>query len=95
MSAERTVREALARVTDLEAEARAILAKHEASPERLITLQASYERLTSLSLAQDDLFRESLREPFRQVSFAQPMCSHGLGSWTSSIASCSEHTVPL
>jgi hypothetical protein len=55
------VREVLARVTDLEADAKAILATHEASSTRVITLEASYAKLDTLSLAQDELFRESLR----------------------------------
>lgn len=61
MTAERTVRDALARVADLEAEAKAILATHEASGDRLISLEDSYANLGQLSLAQDELFRESLR----------------------------------
>jgi hypothetical protein len=41
--------------------ARRICAKHETSPERIITLSKSYAALASLSLKQDELFRQSLR----------------------------------
>jgi hypothetical protein len=61
MKEERTVRAALSRVADLEADAKAILATHEAAASRVITLEASYAKLEGLSLAQDELFRESLR----------------------------------
>jgi hypothetical protein len=61
MTDERTVRDALARVADLEKDAKAILATHEAAVSRVITLEASYEKLGGLSLAQDEMFRESLR----------------------------------
>ena len=61
MIRERVVREALARVADLESEAKAILATHEASGDRLISLEESYPTLNGLSLDQDELFRESLR----------------------------------
>ena len=58
---ERAVRDALVRVADLEDEARAILATHEASGDRLISLEDSYAKLDGLTLAQDELFREALR----------------------------------
>jgi hypothetical protein len=61
MTDERTVRDVLARIADLEADAKTILATHEAAAVRVITLEASYEKLTGLSLAQDEMFRESLR----------------------------------
>jgi hypothetical protein len=61
MTDERMVRAVLWRVADLEADAKAILATHEASSARVITLEASYSKLDQLSLAQDELFRESLR----------------------------------
>jgi hypothetical protein len=61
MTDERAVRGVLARVADLEADAKAILATHEAAASRVITLEASYDKLTGLSLAQDEMFRESLR----------------------------------
>src|SRR6476646_1871347 len=41
--------------------ARNILAKHETSHARVITLTSSYNDLTALSLKQDELFRQSLR----------------------------------
>src|SRR6266478_1149711 len=41
--------------------ARRILARHETSTERVITLSSSYAALASLSLKQDELFRQSLR----------------------------------
>jgi hypothetical protein len=49
------------RVTALDIEARRLLARHEASLSRSVTLEDSYARLGQLSLAQDELFRESLR----------------------------------
>lgn len=48
-------------VADLEADARAILATHEASTDRILTLEGSYTALGQLSLDQDQLFRESLQ----------------------------------
>jgi hypothetical protein len=51
----------LARVGAFDAEAQGILGAYEEAPARVITLQASYARLTGLSLDQDELFRESLR----------------------------------
>jgi hypothetical protein len=42
-------------------EARLILARHETSSERIITLSTSYTKLGALSLKQDELFRQSLR----------------------------------
>ena len=51
----------LQRVADLEAEARAILATHEASADRIMTLEGSYAALQNLSLDQEQIFRESLR----------------------------------
>lgn len=38
-----------------------LLAAHETSPSRVVVLQATYNSITSLSIAQDDLFRQSLR----------------------------------
>jgi hypothetical protein len=61
MTDECTVRDVLSRVAELEADAKAILATHEAATSRVITLEASYAKLEGLSLAQDELFRESLR----------------------------------
>jgi hypothetical protein len=51
----------LGRVAEFEVEARTILATHEATPERVVTLEQSYEKLGKLSLDQDELFREALR----------------------------------
>lgn len=53
--------EALRRVGDLEIEARKLLGRHEAAPERVITLEQSYEKLEALSVEQDEQFREALR----------------------------------
>lgn len=61
MTDERIVRGVLARVADLETDAKTILATHEAAASRIITLEASYAKLDDLSIAQDELFRESLR----------------------------------
>jgi hypothetical protein len=47
-------------VADLDAETKEILATHEASSDRILTLEDSYAKLGSLSLDQDQLFRESL-----------------------------------
>lgn len=58
---EREVRAALRRVADLETEAKAILSTHEASSERVTTIEGSYAKLDGMSIAQDELFRESLR----------------------------------
>ena len=52
---------ALSEVADFEAEARQALAKHEATPERVVTLEQSYEELGAISIDQDELFREALR----------------------------------
>jgi hypothetical protein len=53
--------ELLGKVVSLGGEVQRILATHEAAPARTITLEDSYNRLGTLSLAQDELFRESLR----------------------------------
>jgi hypothetical protein len=52
---------ALRWVADLEANMRGILATHEASTDRILTLEGSYSTLQNLSLDQDQIFRESLR----------------------------------
>lgn len=52
---------ALQWVAEFEAEARAILATHEASTDRILTLEGSYTALQDLSLDQEEIFRESLR----------------------------------
>jgi hypothetical protein len=51
----------LAKTKAFEKEAHAILATHEASTSRVIVLSESYEKLTKLSLKQDELFRQALR----------------------------------
>ena len=51
----------LAKSRAFEREAHAILATHEASASRVIVLSESYEKLTKLSLKQDELFRQALR----------------------------------
>jgi hypothetical protein len=61
MTGDGPVRDVLARIFDLEADAKAILATHEAATARIITLEASYDELDGLTLAQDEMFRESLR----------------------------------
>lgn len=55
------VRSVLRRISDLDSEAKAILATHEAAHARVVTLEDSYSTLRGLSLDQDELFRESLR----------------------------------
>jgi hypothetical protein len=58
---ERLVDEALRRIAALEVDARRVLGVHEATPERVITLEQSYAELSVLSVDQDELFREALR----------------------------------
>ena len=41
--------------------ARAILAKHESSTDRVITIEETYGELAALNLKQDDLFRQAIR----------------------------------
>jgi hypothetical protein len=53
--------ELLGKIIALDGESQRILATHEAAPARTVTLEDSYRRLGALSLAQDELFRESLR----------------------------------
>ncbi len=43
------------------AEAHALLGQNETSPSRIVELDATYKKLTALSLKQDDLMRQSLR----------------------------------
>jgi hypothetical protein len=59
--AQESLRGLFARLASLEAEAQTILATHEAASARVITLEQSYDRLSGLSLDQDELFREALR----------------------------------
>jgi hypothetical protein len=51
----------LAKVKGFEREAHALLAMHEASGSRVVILEESYEKLTKLTLKQDELFRQALR----------------------------------
>jgi hypothetical protein len=51
----------LARVQGFERDAHAVLATHEAAGSRVIVLEESYEKLSKLSLKQDELFRQALR----------------------------------
>jgi hypothetical protein len=51
----------LAQVKAFEKEAHAILATHEASDSRVVILEESYDKLTKLTLKQDELFRQALR----------------------------------
>jgi hypothetical protein len=51
----------LAKTKAFEKEAHAILATHEASASRVVVLSESYEKLTKLSIKQDELFRQALR----------------------------------
>lgn len=50
----------LRRIGALEGDLRGILATHEASADRVLTLEGSYAQLGKLSLDQEQLFRESL-----------------------------------
>jgi len=52
---------ALRWAAELETSTRAILATHEASADRILTLEGSYQALGKLSLDQEQLFRESLQ----------------------------------
>jgi len=45
----------------LEVDARTVLARHEDSGDRKISLERSYEKLDQLPVGQDELFREALR----------------------------------
>lgn len=60
MKQPRTVAQVLRWLADLQTETSAILATHEASTDRILTLEESYATLSDLSLDQDQLFRESL-----------------------------------
>lgn len=55
------IRILLAKVKAFEKDAHAIFAMHEASGSRVIVLSESYDKLSKLSIKQDDLFRQSLR----------------------------------
>jgi hypothetical protein len=51
----------LAQAQAFQKEAHAILAVHETSKSRIVLLEETYDKLTGLSLKQDDLFRQALR----------------------------------
>jgi len=51
----------LAKVEGFEKEAHAILSTHETSGSRVVILEESYDKLTKLTLKQDELFRQALR----------------------------------
>jgi hypothetical protein len=55
------VREVLRRVARAEREARRILATHEASVDRIITIEQTYDRVGKLSISQGDLLKQALR----------------------------------
>lgn len=55
------LRDVLGRTQAFEKEAHRILAVHETSPSRLVLLEDTYRRLATMSLRQDDLFRQALR----------------------------------
>jgi hypothetical protein len=55
------LRNLLERAHAFEGEAHRILARHEATMSRVITIEDTYRKLTGLSLQQDTLFREALR----------------------------------
>ena len=57
----RMLQDVLSRVSTFENEARRILARHEATVSRVITIEDTYRTLTGLSLHQDNLFGEALR----------------------------------
>ena len=56
-----TITEVLERIAIFRKASRAALARVETSPTRLITVEESYNRITGLSIKQDDLFRQALR----------------------------------
>lgn len=57
----KVLQEFLSRLQTFEKEAHLILAKHEATVSRVITLEDTYRTLSGLSLHQDALFHEALR----------------------------------
>lgn len=54
------IRQIIDRAHAFEREAHGILGVHEASKSRVVLLEETYNRLTGLSLEQDELFREAL-----------------------------------
>jgi len=51
----------ITRFVGFEKQAKTILAKHESSLHRIVTVEDTYSRLNALTLRQDDLIRQSLR----------------------------------
>jgi len=56
-----TIGEVLERIATFRKVSRSALARVETSPARIITVEGSYNRITGLSIKQDDLFRQALR----------------------------------
>lgn len=61
MTGESVLRGLIARIGELDIEAKAILSTHESATARVVSLEATYDTLGGLSLDQDELFREALR----------------------------------
>lgn len=61
MSIEPWLRELVQRVLAFESEAHQVLAVHETAQSRLVILEDTYKTLATLSLVQDELFRQALR----------------------------------
>jgi hypothetical protein len=55
------VKRLLEKAAAFQKDAHAILAVHEVSTSRVVVLSESYEKLTKLSIKQDELFRQALR----------------------------------
>lgn len=56
-----TLQDVLSKVHAFEGEAHLILARHEATVSRVITIEDTYSKLTGLNLQQDELFREAIK----------------------------------
>ncbi len=70
----------LAKVKGFEKEAHAMLATHETSGSRVVILEESYDKLTKLTLKQDELFRQGIA--LRKIScFERLTCLRGPASW--------------
>ena len=57
-----------------------MLATHETSGSRVVILEESYDKLTKLTLKQDELFRQALRYVEHQLFRAAHVLG-GLASW--------------
>ena len=53
--------EIIRRIHSFEREAHLILSRHETAPSRVVLLEQSYDKLSGLSIVQDELFRQALR----------------------------------